>query len=440
MRNSWFLVLIAWYAGAAEAAPGSGLAEMIVLTAQGGEAREDREIADWQRRAGATDATAETFERLGWAFVAKARRTLDAGFYKLAEKTTDAMDARFGVTPASRLLRGHVLHNVHRFHEAETVARGLVQERGAAADFGLLGDALMEQGKLAEAVSVLQRMVNLQPGAGAYGRIAHVRWLKGDLNGAIAAMEQARQATNLRDPEAQAWTLVRLSGYYLQTGRTTAAVTAAEAAAKFVPDYAPARLARGRGLVAMGRDDEALVELRRAAELNPLPEYQWWLADTLRARGRGDEAARTETVLKARGDSGDPRTLALFLATRGEGVATALRLARAECAERADGFTHDAVAWALAAGGDFVAAEVAMRAALAAGTQDARLFFHAGEIALGRGEPGEAQGYFARALPYAATLTPGERARLVSRVEGGADRAGPSNAFSTLEITNHTKP
>ena len=423
MRKSWTFVLIAWCAGAAQAAPVSGLAELIVLTAHRGEAREDREIARWQERAGTTDATAETFERLGWAFVAKARRTLDAGFYKLAEKTTEAMDARFGSTPEARLLRGHVLHNVHRFREAEAVARELVQARGAAADLGLLSDALMEQGKLAEAVPVLQRMVDLKPGAEAFGRIAHMRWLKGDLNGAIGAMEQAMQAANPRDPEAQAWTFVRLSGYYLQAGRTTAAVTAAEAATKVVIDYAPAVLARGRGLVALGREDEALVELRRAAELNPLPEYQWWLADTLRAGGRGEEAGKIEAALKARGESGDPRTLALYLATRDEGGATALRLAQAELAERADGFTHDAVAWALAAGGDFVAADVAMRAALAAGTQDARLFFHAGEIALGRGEPGVAQEYFARARPFAATLTPGERARLASRMTGGADRA-----------------
>jgi DNA-binding NtrC family response regulator len=77
--------------------------------------------------------------------VAKARRAQDAGFYKLAEKTSDAADARFGATPGSRLLRGHVLHNLHRFREAEAVARGLVAERGFAVDLSLLSDALVEQ-------------------------------------------------------------------------------------------------------------------------------------------------------------------------------------------------------------------------------------------------------------------------------------------------------
>jgi tetratricopeptide (TPR) repeat protein len=419
------LVLLAGVADiAVSAVTVDRLAEAIVLTAQqGGEAREDRDIANWQKRAGAADAKAESFERLGWAFVAKARRTLDAGFYKLAEKTADAMDARFGVLREARLLRGHVLHNVHRFREAEAVARGLVEERGAATDLGLLSDALMEQGKLGEAVPVLQRMVNLKPGTEAFGRIAHVRWLKGDLNGAIAAMEQAMRAGTQHDAEAQAWTFARLSGYYLQAGRFVPALSAADAAAKLVADYAPAELARGRALVALGRDVDALAALRRAAELNPLPEYQWWLADTLRAAGAEAEAGKIETSLKARGESSDPRTLALFLATRGEGLKTALRLAQAELAERADSFTHDAVAWAWAANGDFAAAETAMRAALAEGTQDARLFFHAGEIALGRGERGVAQEYFVRAQSYAASLTPSERTRLASRIEGGAERA-----------------
>lgn len=419
MRKSWTLILIAFGGVVAQAAPTDGLAELIVLTAQSGDEREDREIARWQQSAGAKHATAENFARLGWAFVAKARRTLDAGFYKLAEKTADAMDARFGVTLEARLLRGHVLHNVHRFRDAEAVARELVAARGAASDLGLLSDALMEQGKLAEAVPILQRMVNLKPGAEALGRIAHVRWLKGDLNGAIIAMEQAKQAAPAHDAETRAWTQVRLAGYYLQAGRTTESLAAADAAANLVRDYAPALLARGRAMVALGRGEEAIVALRRAVVLNPLPEYQWWLADTLRADGRGEEAVKIEAELRAHGESGDPRTLALFLATRAERDVTALRLARAELAERADAFSHDAVAWALVASGDFASAETEMRAALAEGTQDARLFWHAGEIALGRGERAAAAAYFARARPYADSLTPSERARLARRTDSG---------------------
>ncbi|MCX6955565.1 MAG: hypothetical protein NTV51_25745 [Verrucomicrobia bacterium] len=419
--SPWIFVAL-WSASVGVAKPDE-LAEAIVLTPQGGTTVEDQAIAAWQSRASVPAANAEAWERLGWAYVAKARRTLDAGFFKLAEKTADASDARFGVRPEMRLLRGHVLHNLHRFREAETVARGLFAERGLAVDLALLSDALVEQGKLGETVEVLQRMVDLRPGAEAFSRIAHVRWLKGDLAGATGAMEAALRARDPRESETYAWTLVRLSGYYLQDGRTEAALTAADAAVKHAADYAPALLARGRALLATGRGDEAVGALWRAAELNPLPEYHWWLADTLRAAGRETEAVQTEERLSARGDAGDPRTLALFLATRGVRTDRAVRLAREELDNRADVLTHDALAWALAANGELAAAETEMNAALAEQTKDARLFLHAGEIALARGHEAAARAHFADAKRFSGSLTPSERARLASRLEAAAPTA-----------------
>ena len=396
------------------------LSREIVLTPQSGAAREDVEIRHWQERAGASTAKADDFEKLGWAFVAKARRTLDGAYYTLAEKTADAMDTQFGASAEARSLRGHAWENMHRFGDAEKLARQLVAERGAPEDFALLSDALMEQGRLGEAVATLQQLVNLKPGVEAYSRIAHVRWLKGDLPGAIAMMEAAARATSPREAEVCAWTLARLADFYLRAGRLDAASNAAEAAATRVPDYPPALLARGRGLLAQEKISEAVTQLQRAAALNPLPDYQWWLADALRAANRADEAAKIEAMLKTRGAASDPRTTALFLATRGVEPATAVRLAREELENRGDVFSHDALAWALVASGEVAAADGEMRAALAEHTADARLFFHAGEIALARGARAEAEKFFAQARPLAAALTPAERARLGSHAADAA--------------------
>src|SRR5207244_1771942 len=131
--------------------------------------------------------------------------------------------------------------------------------------------------------AALQRMVDLRPGAEAYSRIAHVRWLKGDLAGAIEAMEMAARATSGREPEISAWILVRLSGYYLQGDQPVRSLRLADAARKAAADFPPALLARGRALMATGQIGEAIEVLRLAAQMNPLPEYQWWLADALRA-------------------------------------------------------------------------------------------------------------------------------------------------------------
>lgn len=394
------------------AAPVAAAARAIILAPQSGNEPEDTAIRQWQTRARATDAKPEAYERLGWAYVAKARRTLDTGYYKLAETTADVRDAKFGADAESRLLRGHVFHNLHRFADAEKIARELVAGRGLASDYALLCDALMEQGKLAEAVEACQKLVNIRPGVEAYSRIAHLRWLKGDLAGAMAMMESAERAASPRDPENRAWLLTRLSGYYLQSAQVPRALLTAESALSAAPSYPPALLARGRALLALGKNGDAVAVLHRAVELNPLPEYQWWLADALRASGDAPAAAAVELALKTRGEAADPRTLALFLATQRESLPEAVRLCREELANRSDVITHDALAWALAASGDTAAAQKESALALAEHTQDARLLWHAGEIALLGGDRTAADRAFAAARPMAATLTPGERALL----------------------------
>jgi tetratricopeptide (TPR) repeat protein len=401
----------------------ASLEERMVLAAPTEAEAEDGVIAGWQNRIKAGQLTPGNFERLGWAYVAKARRTLDAGYYQLAGQTADAMDARFGPTDEALLLRGHVDHNLHRFRAAEGVARELVARRGLAFDYGLLSDALMEQGRLPEAVAACAQMMRLKPGLEAYSRAANLRWLTGDLPGAIQAMEAAVRAGSPLDATNAAWTLSRLSGYYGQAGRNGEALAAAEAALRLAPEYPPALLGRGRALVALGQTEPAIPPLRLAEWLNPLPEYQWWLADALRLAGRTDEAAAVEARLEARGAAADPRTFALFLATRGREPVRAVELARAELLNRGDVFTEDALAWALAQQRDYPGAEAAIQRALASRTRDARLFLHAGEIALRRGQPDSARAYFAEALPLAGTLTPSERALL--------DRVFPSPSRPT---------
>jgi len=319
------------------------------------------------------------------------------------------------------------MHNLHRFHEAELVARELVKQRGEASDYALLSDALTEQGQIPAAVEACQREMNLRPGLEAYGRAAHLRWLTGDLSGATAMMDAAVHASSPADPANCAWVVSRLSGYELQAGHAARALQLAEAAAQVAPDYPPALLARGKALAGLGKLADAVGPFERAAALNPLPEYQWWLADALRAKGAASEAAAIEAKIDRRGEAVDPRTYALYLATREMtgasradprgAPAAALRavtLAREELAVRQDVLTEDALAWSLAAAGDLPGADAAIRLALAEHTQDARLFLHAGEIAWARGEATRAASFFAAATPFAATLTPAENSLLQS--------------------------
>jgi len=368
----------------------------------------DHAIEQAQARARGRAHMRDALERLGYLYVARARVAHDTGDYKLAEMAADCLALRYPDTPAALLLRGHALHQQHRFAEAEQMARALVARREVSLDYGLLGDALMEQGRLDEAADAYQKMIDLKPFYQSYVRAAHLRWLKGNLEGAIALMRLAVDSASARDPESAAWAWTRLSAYELQAGRPPEALAACDAALNRQPGYASALLARGRVLIAMHRTADAIQALDRAARLNPLPEYQWTLADALRLQGLANRAEQVERELTRGGAAADPRTLALYLSTRRTDPALAVRLTRDELHSRHDVFTLDAHAWALAANGHTEEAREVMSRALAEGTRDARLFLHAGAIEVEAGNTTEARKWLKKAEHLRAMLLPSE--------------------------------
>jgi tetratricopeptide (TPR) repeat protein len=375
----------------------------------------DEQIAALQRAARMTSNPSIALEQLGQRFVAKARLTHDSGYYTLADQCAQCLESKDPGNLQAVLLRGHVLHQLHRFKEAEALARQVVAKRGSFLDYGLLGDALMEQGKLYQAELAYQKMMDLRPFYQSYARAAHVRWLRGDLRGAIELMAMAVTAASPQDPESVAWAYSRLALYQLQNGATKEALNSCQAALGFLHGYAPALLVRGRALLGQGKTSEAIDSLQRAAGANPLPEYQWILSDSLRATGRSREAGFVEAELKQKGASNDPRTFALFLATRGESVDTALQLAQRELEARGDIFTLDALAWSLAAAGRLSEARNLLNRALAVGTNDARLFFHASMIAARSGHNKEAHRWLARARSLQQMLLPSEQQLLTAQ-------------------------
>ena len=395
----------------------------LVLTRQTGASRTDREISQLQQRIREGRNVELWFERLGWAFVAKARESFDPGFYKLAEQCALSIEIRNPQSQEAMLLRAHVLQNLHRFKESETLAQRLVQQRGLSFDYGLLGDALMEQGKLGDAVEAYQRMMNLKPDLRAYARAAHMRWLKGDVEGAIDAMQLAVSAASPSDAESAAWVNTRLAFYEFQAGRVDQAEQRCALALSLENNYAPALLLQGKMLLAGNKFGEAVDALQKAAKLNPLPEYQWTLAEALRVAGRENEASEVEAQLRQRGANSDPRTLALFLGTRHEFPETALRLAQAELDSRGDVFTHDALAWSLAASGNLTEAHREIQCALAEGTEDGRLFFHAAVIASGVDHAPEAERWLGKAKSLSYLLLPSERNELQNMVACAAEKA-----------------
>jgi tetratricopeptide (TPR) repeat protein len=387
----------------------------LALAAQAGEERAgkiDEQIGALQQMARSSHRPGPLLEQLGQRFIAKARLSNDPGYYRLAEQCAQCLEFKDPGNVQALLLQGHVLHQLHRFQEAESFARRAVSRRGSFLDYGLLGDALMEQGKLPEAARAYQKMMDIKPFYQSYARAAHVRWLRGDLTGATALMAMAVAAASPEDPESVAWAYSRLALFQLQAGLTTKALKSCDAALTFLDHYPGALLVAGRALLAQGKTAQAIESLRRAAAANPLPEYQWSLADALRAGGREDEARSVETQLREHAALTDPRTFALYLATRGQEAEKAIQLARQELENRKDIFTWDALAWSLAAAGRAGEARQMIQCALSEGTMDARLFYHAGVIAYQSGHRSEARRWLGEAKKIEQMLLPSEQKKL----------------------------
>ncbi|MCB9871549.1 MAG: tetratricopeptide repeat protein [Planctomycetes bacterium] len=390
----------------------------IALTPHRGDTPLDGRIRAEQQEVGKHTGRlrAAHLERLGVLFLEKARKSFDPGFYKLAEECALAVEQDQPAHSGALLLRGHVRHSLHDFRGAERIARQLLPQRTDHLVFGLLGDTLLDQGRLAEARDAYQKMLDRKPCLESYTRAARIRFLRGDPNDARRLLRMARAAGSVRNPEPLAWTHTRLAELEFFAGNKDEALAGCRAALGLIADYAPALLVQGRVYLHGRQLDAAIEVLRRAATCNPLPEYRWALIEALELAGRSAEAAVVQTALLHTGDRDDPRTFALYLLNRRRDPARALRLAEAELLRRQDVFTHGLHAFALLANKRVTEAAQAMAKAVAHGTRDARLCYQQGCIAAAAGDPSAAREAFRRATELQHMLLPSEALDLQHRI------------------------
>ena len=142
----------------------------------------------------------------------------------------------------------------------------------------------------------------------------------------------------------------------------------------------------------------------RPAPIIPQPDYIAALGDLYALSGQPDQAEiQYKTVeyigkLSALNKQIYNRQLANFYSDHDRHVDEALRLALAELAVRKDVPGYDAAAWAYYKNGDFAHAQSMIKMSLAQGTQDARIYFHAGMIAYRLNDSDRAREYLAEAL------------------------------------------
>jgi tetratricopeptide (TPR) repeat protein len=370
----------------------------LASTTGGGPA--DRAIVRAESVAARNSSKADAWTLLGQAWIGKARESSDPGYYLNASACAD-LALRASPDDGTALdLRAMVLLSQHRFEEARVLAAtNVAKTPDDATAYGVLSDALLELGRLPEAVSATQSMMDLKPNAASYSRTARLRWLRGDVAGAERVLRDAIDATAPGPgSEPRAWVLVDAAMLFWHQGDYDGADAGFDLALRALADYPPALVGKAR--VRLAKDDGAGAAelLARAYARSPLAETAWLLGD---ARSLlGDDAGAREAYgrVEREGRRSDPRTLSLFESTTARDPADALALAERERAVRDDAYTEDVYAWALFRSGRLAEARRAIDAAMRWRTPEARFAYHAGAIRIAQGERASGRALVERAL------------------------------------------
>lgn len=298
----------------------------------------------------------------------------------------------------------------HRFDEAGRIARQLVAGEPDVPQYrAQLGEVELELGNYAAARAAFDSVAYDRGSLGIAPRLARWADIRGDTAAARAIFARAAATARIDDAmprEQVAWFEMRVGDHALRYGALAAADSAYRRGLDLRPDdyrllAAMARLSAARG------DWPGVIDYGvRATATVPEPAPLALVGQAYAATGDSAKAAQYYERMEAatRGERGGyHRAWALSRLDRGLRVDDVQRKVRAELAIRRDIHDLDLLAWAEYKRGRYAEARVAMREALAQGTQDALLFHHAGMIERAAGDPVQARTLLTRALainPY----------------------------------------
>lgn len=356
-----------------------------------------------------------SYNLLATALVRQAQEMLDSTYYVEAES---AVKKSLELAPnnfETEKIEVSILLGEHEFPAALEAAKKLNKMTpDDVMVYGMLTDANVELGNYSDAENSAQWMLNLRPGnLPALTRAAHLRELFGDAEGAYELMSLAYQSMPPTDIQERAWALTQMGHLRFESKDNDEAEKLLQQALTTLPEYSAALTELARMRVAQGRYQDAVDLLKKRGQSSTRPGELYELAEAMQLAGNSDEAKKTfaEFETKALAESGkrdnSNHELVFYYLDNAHQPAKGLKIAEQEYAWRHDVYTLDAYAWALHVNGQEMEARKQVETALAVGIRDAKIFRHAGVIALKAADRVAGERY----LKQAAELNSGDAAQ-----------------------------
>ncbi|HEV8366798.1 MAG TPA: tetratricopeptide repeat protein [Pyrinomonadaceae bacterium] len=295
----------------------------------------------------------------------------------------------------------------HQFATARDYAEQLIKlEPDKKYPRQILLDALIELGdyKRAEEVFALVKKTS-EPGISSETRAAKFELLHGNTASARQHIANALSFGMQQVPrsrESIAWCHWQMGELYFSTGNYPEAEKSFKEALATFPDYYRALAAMARVRSALGDLNGAIRYGEQAVQVISEPALLSLLGDLYKLAGRDADAGRqyelTEKTALQEAAEGrlHKRELALFYADHDLKPLDSFTLASEDYKNRSDIYGADALAWAALKANKLTEAQAAIKEALKLGTQDARIFYHAGRIMRAAGNETAARDYFKR--------------------------------------------
>jgi tetratricopeptide (TPR) repeat protein len=382
--------------------------------------------------------------RLTGIYLRRVRETGSIDYLRLADRDAKmslaAVAAEENVT--GLLMRARVEFESHEFTAARDDGRTLTKQAAdKSTSFAILGDALLELGDYDGASAAYDQMQKLDPDSTmSLARLGRLDLLRGRTNDARERLSLALDAALVLaepSPEAVAWCRWQLGELLYLTGDYAASEKMDREALAGLPGYFRALASLGRALAAQGDLAGAIQQYEHAVAIVPDPSFIAALGDLYKVTSK-DRLAQLQyklvgqiaTISVLHGTIYN-RLVTLFRADHDLEVDQAYADAVKEYDVRKDVYGADALAWCALKAGKLSEARATAKESLKLGTPDAKLFYHAGMIALADGDAAKAAELLEKALSMSPRFDPIQsplcekaletaKARMAARGQSGA--------------------